>query len=68
MGGRAARYAIKRPGNGVYAMVVSGSAVVQGQSLNERDALGVSEVEALEIQIGPEGAELLLIEVPMELN
>lgn len=67
-GGRTERYAIKRPGNGVYVMVVAGSAVVQGQSLNERDALGVSNGEALEFQMGAEGAELLLIDLPMELN
>ena len=67
-GGRTEHYATKRTGNGVYAMVVSGSAVINGQQLNVRDAVGVSEVDVLDITIGPEGAELLLIDVPMEFN
>ncbi len=67
-GGRTERYTIKRSGHGVYALVVSGSAGIQGQKLNTRDAIGVSGVEELEIHIGSDGAELLLIDVPMELN
>ncbi len=66
--GRTERYAIKKPGNGVYAMVVAGSATVNGAQLAERDAAGVSKTDQLTIQTGPDGAELLLIEVPMELN
>jgi redox-sensitive bicupin YhaK (pirin superfamily) len=66
--GRTERYRVKRKGNGVYALVVSGSAEVQGQRLSTRDALGVSGVEELDIRIGSEGAELLLIDVPMEFN
>lgn len=67
-GGRTERYAIKREGNGVYAMVVSGSAEIHGQPLSTRDAIGISAVDDLEIKTGPEGAELLLIDVPMEFN
>ena len=67
-GGRTEHYTIKRAGNGVYALVVSGSAKIQGQQLSTRDAVGVSGVEELEIRIGSEGAELLLIDVPMEFN
>lgn len=67
-GGRTERYAIKRRGNGVYALVVSGSATVQGHRLSTRDAVGVSGVEELGIAIGADGAELLLIDVPMQLN
>ena len=67
-GGRPERYTIKRPANGVYVLVVSGSAVIQGQQLSPRDAIGISGVDALDILTGPEGAELLLIDVPMHLN
>lgn len=67
-GGRPERYTIKRPANGVYVLVVSGSAVIQGQQLSPRDAIGISGVDALDIITGPEGAELLLIDVPMHLN
>lgn len=65
-GGRTERYVNKRAGNGVYALVVSGSAQIQGQQLSTRDALGISGMDELEITIGPEGAELLLLDVPME--
>lgn len=67
-GGHPAHYPIKRSGNGVYALVASGTAEVQGQHLATRDALGISGVDELDIRIGTEGAELLLIEVPMQLN
>ena len=49
-------------------MVVSGSAEIHGQPLSTRDAIGISAVDDLEIKTGPEGAELLLIDVPMEFN
>lgn len=65
---RTENYQVKRPENGVYAMVISGSATIQGQYLSERDALGVSGVEGMDIRVGAEGAELLLIDVPMEID
>ncbi|HRO38773.1 MAG TPA: pirin family protein [Flavobacteriales bacterium] len=66
--GRTAEYRLKRPGNGVYAMVVDGSATFQGHLLDTRDAIGITDVDVLEIKAGNNGAELLLIEVPMQLN
>ncbi|MEO8734278.1 MAG: pirin family protein, partial [Flavobacteriales bacterium] len=66
--GRTERYTVKRKGNGVYALVVSGRAEIQGQHLATRDAVGVSGVDELDIRIGSDGAELLLIDVPMDLN
>ena len=59
---------MKRPGNGVYAFVIEGSATVQGQPLGRRDGLGVWDVEQLDITFGPEGGELLLMDVPMTLS
>ena len=67
-GGRTERYVNKRPGNGVYALVVSGSAEIQGEQLSTRDAIGISGAGAIDMKIGTEGAELLLIDVPMEIN
>lgn len=67
-GGRTERYTNKRPGNGVYMLVVSGSVEVQEQQLATRDAIGISGAEMIDMKIGPEGAELLLIDVPMEIN
>ncbi len=66
--GQAAAYRVKRNGNGVYVMVVSGKATVQGHALTERDAIGVSGVDAVEVTMGTEGAELLLIDVPMHID
>lgn len=57
-------YEIKKPGNGVYAFLISGEAEVGGQSLARRDAVGISETDGFEVKIS-DAAEVLLIEVPM---
>lgn len=57
-------YTVKKPGNGVYAFVIDGSVTINGQTLFKRDALGIWDVDILEIEAGTD-AELLLIEVPM---
>lgn len=62
------RYTLRRPGNGLYAMVVAGSATIAGNVLGERDAVGISGQQTVEMHIGAEGAELLLIDVPMEAD
>ena len=66
--GKAAGYAVKRAGNGVYAFVIEGSATINGQALDRRDGLGVWDVSTLEVKAGNNGAEILLMEVPMQLN
>jgi quercetin 2,3-dioxygenase len=58
-------YAIHRSGNGVYAFVIEGSAVVANQTLGRRDALGIWDTEQVTFSVS-EGTELLLIDVPME--
>lgn len=67
-GVREQRYAVKRKGNGVYAFVIEGTATINGQALAQRDGLGVWDVDALDIKTGPNGARILLMDVPMELN
>jgi len=52
--------------NGVYVFVLSGDITVNGESLNKRDGLGIWDVQELDIK-GTNDAELLLMEVPMEL-
>jgi redox-sensitive bicupin YhaK (pirin superfamily) len=53
-------------GNGVYAFVIDGRANIEGQELNRRDAVGVSETK--EININAESnSDILLIEVPMTM-
>jgi redox-sensitive bicupin YhaK (pirin superfamily) len=66
--GTTATYGLKDPSNGVYAFVIKGGATINGMSLNERDGLGLWNVEALEIKANSAGTELLLMEVPMQLN
>jgi redox-sensitive bicupin YhaK (pirin superfamily) len=58
-------YSIKKPGNGVYAFVLSGQLEINGELLNNRDALGIWDTEQFTITAKSD-AEFLLIEVPME--
>lgn len=50
--------------NGVFLVTINGSVTVNGEQLNKRDALGISETESFTISAS-EDAELLAIEVPM---
>ena len=65
--GRSATYQLKKPESGVYVFVIAGKAAINGVELNERDGLGISEVKELEIFANSQ-TELLLIEVPMNIN
>lgn len=58
-------YIVKRKENGVYAFVISGKVTINGYALDTRDALGVWDIEKLDIQVD-ENAELLLMDIPME--
>ena len=58
-------YKVKKEGNGVYAFVIEGNVTVNGQSLFKRDALGIWDVDALDITANTD-AEILLIDVPMK--
>lgn len=65
--GVAAKYKIHAPAtNGVYAFVIKGDVSINGQSLNERDGMGIWNVEQLDVVASSE-AEVLLMEVPMQL-
>lgn len=66
--GKNAAYDLKRKGNGVYVFMLEGSAVVNDQVLERRDGLGIWDVDHLELTAGNEGAEVLMMEVPMQLN
>ena len=63
--GVATEYAIKKPGNGVYAFIISGEVEINNQVLNTRDALGIWDTDKFTITANSE-AEFLLIDVPME--
>jgi redox-sensitive bicupin YhaK (pirin superfamily) len=57
-------YKLKDNRNGVYLMVISGSVEVNGQVLDNRDAMGISEVSELSIKALSD-AEILLMDIPM---
>ncbi|MBK8341250.1 MAG: pirin family protein [Flavobacteriales bacterium] len=61
-------YAVKDKRNGVYAFVLKGDVAVQGIALNQRDGLGLWDTDAVAVVANSPGAELLLMEVPMEVN
>ncbi len=59
-------YKLKDKTNGVYAFVIDGDVLINGEKLNRRDALGIAEATELKIETARE-TELLLMEIPMQL-
>ena len=59
-------YNLKKKGNGVYAFVISGDITINGQLLNPRDGLGITDTEVLNLKAESPDTEVLLMEVPME--
>ncbi len=51
-------------GNGVYVFVIEGAATIDGQRLEKRDAVGISQTDSFAVR-AEENTELLAIEVPM---
>lgn len=62
--GKEITYSNTFKGNGVFLVAINGKVEVNGQTLNNRDALGISESENFTITAS-EDAELLAIEIPM---
>jgi len=60
-------YTFKKQGSGLYVFVLEGQVTVAGEPLGKRDALGISNAEGVELT-ATENAEVLLIEVPMNVN
>jgi redox-sensitive bicupin YhaK (pirin superfamily) len=58
-------YNVKKAGNGMYAFVLYGSFELAGQTLNERDALGITDFDQFELKALTKDAEILLMEIPM---
>jgi len=58
-------YKVKKVGNGVYAFVLYGSFELAGQTLAERDALGITDFDQFELKALTKDAEILLMEIPM---
>lgn len=64
-GAAAETYTLHREGNGVYVFVLNGKLTVNGQALDTRDGLGVSETGSITLEAGSD-TEFLLIDVPMQ--
>ncbi|WP_299670369.1 pirin family protein [uncultured Polaribacter sp.] len=61
-------YQLKNPkNNGVYVFVLKGDVSINEQKLNERDGLGIWDIATLDFKADSD-TELLLMEVPMQLN
>lgn len=58
-------YKLKKEGNGMYVFVISGTISVDGQELETRDGLGITNFETLDIKATSD-AKFLLMEIPME--
>jgi len=58
------QYDLKNKKDGVYAFVIEGDVSINGQSLNRRDGLGITDAETLNI-VADSNAEVLIMEVPM---
>ena len=58
-------YELKKEGNGMYVFVISGNLTVDGQELETRDGLGITDFQTLEIKASTD-AKFLLMEIPME--
>jgi redox-sensitive bicupin YhaK (pirin superfamily) len=59
-------YHIKSQENGVYAFVIKGDVIINGQTLNTRDGFGIWNVEKFDFKAISDDAEVLLMDVPMK--
>jgi len=65
--GKTLSYENSFKGNGVYLVVINGSVKLNDTVLNKRDAAGISGTDSFSITAS-EDAELLAVEVPMNLS
>ncbi|MBK8620870.1 MAG: pirin family protein [Saprospiraceae bacterium] len=65
---KSVNYSLKDPKNGVYAFVLSGSFMAGDQKLEARDGLGIWNISDLKLEAQTNGAEILLMEVPMTIS
>ena len=62
--GKNVNYNLHDKSHGVYVFVIDGDVNVNGQALNKKDGLGVSETDSLSIK-ADNNSKVLLMEVPM---
>lgn len=66
--GFAINYQIKKPGNGVYIMVVKGTVEINGNTIEDRDAIGIKDINEISIKAITQDAEILVMDIPMTVN
>jgi redox-sensitive bicupin YhaK (pirin superfamily) len=59
------KLSLKKEGNGFYIMNIEGEIEVNGEKLEQRDALGIWETNELDIKAN-EASKFLVMEIPME--
>ena len=52
----------------MYAFILKGDVTIEGQALKDRDGFGIWNTDKINFQANSQDAEVLLMEVPMELN
>lgn len=65
--GEKKHYKLKDKSNGVYAFVLGGSVDIASETLNKRDAIGIWDVESIDLKFN-EDSKVLLMEVPMKIS
>jgi redox-sensitive bicupin YhaK (pirin superfamily) len=60
-------YSLKKENNGVYAFILKGSFLINGEALNTRDGIGIWNTDSFELIAQENDSEILLMEVPMKL-
>jgi len=61
-------YQMKKESNGLYAFILKGSFVIDEQEMGLRDGLGITGTNQIDITAREDDAEILLMEVPMNLD
>ncbi|PST82234.1 hypothetical protein C7T94_15675 [Pedobacter yulinensis] len=61
-------YRIRKEGNGAYFFVIGGKVTVNGQELDTRDGYGVWDTSEISFKAETAGAEVLIMDVPMQLQ
>jgi quercetin 2,3-dioxygenase len=59
-------HSVHTPGQGLYLFVIAGGVEVNGQVLGRRDAVGISETDAVTIK-ATSNSDFILLEVPMAM-
>jgi quercetin 2,3-dioxygenase len=63
--GKQIDYSVKRKENGVYVFVLKGKVNIEGNDLDSRDGIGISETDKISIKSLKDDTEILLMDVPM---